>query len=274
VDCFNGSTSHVFPDLLTGFGCGTTVLRGQIKEFISEKELREETRQSLDNITRMCRANSEVGVIIGPHGENITILDETGKIFSPEEISAFICMYYLKHKGEKLIYIPVTSSSIIEKLAMQYGAMVTRTSTKIRAPQGTEDIFLSREQGMYPYLEREYDPMIVFLLILEYAALEGIPLAELRRQIPETNLHSIQIPCTIDEKAAIMRYLSSLPEKKGTTVEMIDGIRIVREDAWALVLPDAIQPYIHLYGEGRTAAARDTILEEYSLLIKKYQKGR
>ncbi len=274
IDCFNGSTSYVFPDLLTAFGCTTTVLRGQIKEFVSEKELKEDTRIAFDNITRMCRANGEVGVIIGPHGESVTIIDEMGNTFSPEDVSAMLCMYYLKHKGEKIINIPVTSSSIIEKIAVEYGATVVRTSTKIRAPQDTEDIFLFRSQGMYPHIEKEYDPMIVFLLILEFATLENMPLYELRKNIPGTNLYSTSIPCTIDEKASIMRYLTSLPIKEGTDLEMIDGVRIIRNDAWILIMPDATQPYIHLYAEGRNNADRDGIIDEFTVMIKKFQKGR
>jgi phosphomannomutase len=65
-----------------------------------------------------------------------------------------------------------------------------------------------------------------------------------------------------------MRNLSSnITQKK---IELIDGIRINEEHAWVLVLPDDSHPMVHLYGEGDTMEARDAIIEDYSLKIKKF----
>jgi len=52
-------------------------------------------------------------------------------------------------------------------------------------------------------------------------------------------------------------------------VELVDGVRVVHHDGWVLILPDTIQPSIHIYCEGITDEARDKMIEEYSVKIKK-----
>ncbi len=271
ADCFHGTAAHVFPDLLTDFGCTVTVLRGQIKESVNEKELKEETRKAIDNIVVMAKANREIGVIIGPHGEHITIIDEQGNLLTDDDIAALLCMYYLKYRNEKSINVPVTSSIIFEKMASSFGAIVRRTKTDLRSPPGSDDIFQGKPSGRYPYLEKEYDPMITFLRILEFASLEGLPLHELAEKIPGSNLYQTSIPCTMGEKASVMRGLSGISAGGGTTVELIEGIRIIRENAWILILPDSSYPLIHLYAEGISVEHRDAMNEEFISIIKKHQ---
>ena len=220
----------------------------------------------------MARANREIGVIIGPHGEHLTIIDERGNALSADDTSALLALYYMKYRGEKTINIPIVSPSVIEKIGHAYGATVLRTSTKIRAPQDTTDIFQSGASGRYPYLEMAYDPMIAALIILEYVAMEDRPLHELRERLPRGNIKSTSLPCSMEEKASVMRMLSSLSLPEGTRLEMIDGIRITRENAWVLILPDATLPLIHFYADGDSIDGRDVILEEFILMVKKFKK--
>ncbi len=105
VDCFNGTASNVFPDLLSSFGCNVTVLRGQIKEYVSEDEIKEETRKTLEFLENMSKANKEIAVMIGPNGQHLTVMDEMGNLLTDEDINALISMYYLKYKNTKKINV-------------------------------------------------------------------------------------------------------------------------------------------------------------------------
>ncbi len=269
VDCFNGTASHVFPDLLDSFGCETTILRGQIKEFNSEENTRFETRKALRNIIKMSRINREIGVILGPHGTQLTVIDEMGNILTGDNISAMLCLYYIKYKNEKIINIPVTTSRVIEKIIIENGGTANRISSKMRAPDGMTDIFLADESGRYPYLEQIFDPMITFLRILKFLTLENVSLHEIKERLPASNIINTSLHCTMDEKALIMRMLTT--DSAGREIEMIDGIKITENNAWVLILPDAAQPLVHLYAEGETSTDRDRIIEEYTVKIKKFK---
>lgn len=267
VDCFNGTAAHVFPELLSDYGCETMVLRGQIKEFTSEEETKSDTRNAIDSIVKMARMNSEIGVIVGPHSDHVTIVDEHGQILTDNDIITILSLYYLKYRGCTVIYLPVTASMTLERLIRSHGGTVMHTSTTLRAPEEMTDLFID-ESRRYPHLNLQYDPMFSFLLILHYLTLEQRQLHLIKESLPKGNIIHTTIYCTSEEKAAVMREMSTVAAAKN--VELIDGIRICEDTAWVLMLPDASHPLIHLYGEGETIQDRDAIIENYSLTIKNF----
>jgi mannose-1-phosphate guanylyltransferase / phosphomannomutase len=267
ADCFNGTASRVLPELLNEYGCETTVLRGRIMEFTSEEETKSDTRDAIENITRMSRMNHEIGIIVGPHSNRITVVDELGQILTDEDIVAIMCRYYLKHRNETRIYLPVNSSMTLERMIRSYGGTVEHTGTTLRSPEEVSDIFLDGP-GRYPCLEFISDPMIIFLRLVEFLVMEDAALHEIKQTLPKSNIIHTSLYCTADEKAAVMRTLAEDTVRKKT--EVIDGIRINENNAWVLALPDASHPLIHLYGEGETIEARDAIIGEYCEKIKNF----
>ncbi len=271
VDCFHGTTSHVFPELLNHFGCNATIMRGQMREFRSESDIKTETRNALKNIIYMAEINREIGIIIGPHGSQINIVDELGKILTQDDICAMLSFYYLKYHDGKIINIPATASSELENHILALGGSVQRTGIHLREPENTPDIFLGGDSGYYPYLELNYDPMVSALRVLEYLTREEKKLYEIREDLPKSNLLSTSIHCSGEQKAAIMRMLSSATDDN--RMEMIDGLKIYQDDAWILMIPDAVQPLIHLYAEGSDMESRDDILNRYSIRIKRFKQS-
>ncbi len=269
VDCFNGTASYVFPDLLHRFGCETTVLRGQIKAFISDEDSKSETIKALKNIVKMAKVNSEIGVIMSPHGTEMTVVDEMGNILTIDDISAILCIYYIKHREAKTINLPVTTSMILEDIIKSHGGEVVRTSSKMRAPEYLIDIFDVNQLERYPHLEQISDPMITFLRILKFLSIEDRGLYEIKESLPKSNIQNTFIHCSTDEKAAVMRMLTTDIQKE--KIELIDGIRINEDNGWVLILPDAVQPIIHVYAEGDTVKNRDKLIDKYIVKIKKYK---
>jgi len=268
VDCFNGTASHVFPEMLSEYGCETIVLRGQIKEFTGERETKSDTRDAIRNVVSMARMNREIGIIVGPHCKNITVVDEQGDILTDEDIVAILSLYYLRYRKDMMINIPASASMTLEKLIISQGGSAVRTSTGLRAPAGDTDIFLGGPSGRYPYLELKYDPLFVFLRVLQFLTLERSMLYDVKSTLPKGNVKHTSIYCASDNKASAMRKLSSEVDQK--KIDLIDGVRINKGNAWVLVLPDTSHPLLHLYGEGETTELRDAIMEEYSARIKQH----
>ncbi len=271
VDCFNGAASHVFPELLNYYGCETTVLRGQIKEFSNDEEMKSEARKSLNNIMQMAKINKEIGVIIGPHASHMTIVDENGDTLNENELLTILSLFYLKHGKAKSINLPVTSSMIIEQMIKKQGGKVNWISSKFRAIDNFHNLLNKDHEEKYPHLEIIFDPMITFMKILEFLSQEDKTLSAIRETIPKSNMINISLRCTSDEKAMIMRVLSTSVDQK--KVELLDGIRIIEENAWIHIMPDAINPVIHLFAEGETPDDRDAIIDEYTMKIKKHTTG-
>ena len=265
VDCFYGTTTHIFPSLLAAFSCKATVLRGQIREFNSSEDIRIESRDAINSIKNMAKLNSEIGVIVGPHGEQVTIIDEEGTILQWDDIYTLLGLLFIKHRHIQKLFMPVISSSRLEHIAKDSGVQMERIAKTLSNDEFI-NIFSRDTDTVYPYMIYEYDPMITFLLILELAALEGKKLSEIRKSLPCTNMYHTVLPCPVDAKAIIMREITATSSGH---IELVDGIRIVYDEGWILILPDPIQPAVHIYCEALTDEARDTIVDEYSVKIKR-----
>ncbi|MCL2156197.1 MAG: sugar phosphate nucleotidyltransferase, partial [Leptospirales bacterium] len=177
LDCLNGTASHIFPELLNKMGIETTVLRGQMKETLNEFDIMSGTMKSIYNVVNMSKMNGEIGVIIGQHGTNITIIDERGNVLTTDDITIILSLYYIKYTSSKIINLPVNTSNMISKLIESNEGTVNWTSTSLRTPSDSIDIFYEG-RSRYPVLEQKIDPMITFLRILEYLTLEKKELYE------------------------------------------------------------------------------------------------
>ncbi len=270
LDCLNGNASYIFPELLDSMCIRTTVLRGQMKETLNEYDIMTGTIKSIYNVVNMSKMNREIGVIIGPHGTNITIIDEMGDVLTTDDITAILSLYYLKYSYSKTISLPVNSSNVISRLIQDNGGSVKWTNTRLRIPDDSIDIFFGGK-SRHPFLEQKIDPMITFLRVLEYLTLEQKELYEVREILPKTNLLNTTIQCSIEEKAAIMAMLSAEADKN--EVELIDGIKIIKNNSWILLLPDSSQPLIHIYAEGDSTKERDRLINNYSEKIKQFRLG-
>lgn len=54
----------------------------------------------------------------------------------------------------------------------------------------------------------------------------------------------------------------------GMEVEMTDGIRVVRGEGWALVLPDPSEPIVQVFAEGDDAESARALLTEYTNVVE------
>lgn len=216
----------------------------------------------------MSKINREIGLIIGQHGLNVTIIDEMGNVLTAGDISAILSMHYLKYTDTKTIALPVNSSCHLSSFIESLGGSIKWIPTSLRNPEGCIDIFY-KGAVKYPFLEQKYDPMITCLLILEFLTYEKKALYEILRDLPKPNLISTTIHCTFEEKASIMGMLSS--ETQRANVELIDGIKIYNDNSWILLLPDASLPLIHIYAEGETEKERDMLIQSYYNKIKDFR---
>lgn len=191
-----------------------------------------------------------------------------GNVITPDDISLILSLYYLNYTESRAISLPVNISNAISKVIEESGGIIRWTTTKLRNPDDSIDLFYGGK-CRYPYLEQKTDPMITFLRLIEYLTLEKKELCELKENFPKTNITRTAIQCSIEEKAAIMGMLST--EAEGKSVELIDGVKIITNNSWILLMPDASQPLIHVYAEGDSIKERDRLINSYSEKIRQFR---
>ncbi len=266
VDCSNGAASYIFPDLLFFCGCRPTTFRGQIQYRDKDIDISREDKKALKQLKNMCGSNHEIGTVISRNGDLIKIIDEEGFELSQDHVIMILSLFFAKYKKVQTINLPVTVSRKIDHIIKKMKSRVNRISTKLRAPESSNEVFTESETGIYPTIIAEYDVMITLLLVLEFVIREENTLAEIRKSLPDSSVIQVEIECNQQDKATIMRELIENPTDD--EVELHDGIRIIRDNSWILILPDGSQPVIHLYAEADSLPERDSIIAEFSRKIK------
>jgi mannose-1-phosphate guanylyltransferase/phosphomannomutase len=67
-----------------------------------------------------------------------------------------------------------------------------------------------------------------------------------------------------------MRSLVELT--KDREIELVDGVKVLHDDGWALALPDPEDPLTHVWAEGSTDAAARHLAQEYARRIRQLLK--
>jgi mannose-1-phosphate guanylyltransferase/phosphomannomutase len=58
-----------------------------------------------------------------------------------------------------------------------------------------------------------------------------------------------------------------LERAKGRDTVLVDGVKILHDDGWALVLPDPEEPVVHVWAEAATDHGAARLAEEYARRI-------
>jgi mannose-1-phosphate guanylyltransferase/phosphomannomutase len=70
-----------------------------------------------------------------------------------------------------------------------------------------------------------------------------------------------------DHKGLIMRTLMEQLAEEGATLVLVDGIKVVSDEGWALVVPDPEDPVTHVWAEGTDVVASEALAAAYARRI-------
>ena len=72
----------------------------------------------------------------------------------------------------------------------------------------------------------------------------------------------INVP--FERKGAVMRVMAESVEN----AVLVDGVKIVNDDGWTLVIPDPEDPVCHVWAEGATESASRALADEVSRRVR------
>lgn len=271
LDYANSFTNVMLPGLLGRMGAETVVLNAHMASQPPNPRQREELRQQLANIVVALKAT--FGIQIDDNAERIHLIDPRGRIISNSQLLVLMTrLMGILHPGNKIV-VPVSAPSILEAVAKESGSEIIRAKVNSRAlMEGarTEGVVMAANldgKFIFPNVHPGYDAMLATGKIAEALAVSGKSLAELVDELPAFyHLHEA-VKCAWEQKGTVMRVLVE-QSKRGKT-ELIDGVKVFQNGGWALVLPDPVDPVVHLYADAPTAMQADQLIEQYAGLIRK-----
>lgn len=232
----------------------------------------ENLKQVVQSLTADC------GVMFENEGERLTVVDEQGRVISGSALLATFARLMAEACPGKLIAVPVNAPSVIEEIAAPYGVQVIRTRADVRSLMNTaaehaENLcFAGDTHGgfIFPQFHPGYDAMFAYMRLLDATQKLGCCLSEIYDQIPPFYTLYQAVPCPWELKGRVMRLMTH--EANGR-IETIDGLKIYTDHSWALVLPDAAEPIIHLFVESRTPQDAERLMQEFIGRIEAITKG-
>lgn len=242
-------------------------------EYLEQEQLsRSWNQEELDNfIVMVQKKRVDVGVLIDNTGERLILVDEDGKLVSEELLMALISLVILKSRPGETLTVPVTAPQAIDLLAERYQGKVIRTTTAI---QVIMDKILTGhaegdQEGALAQFFMNFDALYALVKILEHMARDKQSLGRTLEDIPSFYMSKKAIACPWEAKGKVMRHL--IEEQQGQAVELVDGIKVMYEDGWALVLPDSEEPICRVFSESYNMEVAESLTDLYVEKIKQIQ---
>lgn len=276
VDLNHSPAGNLLPGLLNTLGCEVIELNSQMSENRTGSSP-EEIKRGLDQLSRIVVSlEATAGFWIGPSGERLIIVEETGEVLSDSEaltvLAALVC------RGEKRgsLVLPMAAPGVVEELALETGLTIKRTKSDgrslVEAAQERQVLFAASMDGRFafPPFQANFDALFTVAKTLELLVRTGQKLGQLRRQLPQRAYRQLEIPCSWDYKGGIMRKMSE--DSVDLEASFIDGVKVERDGGWVLVLPDQARPVVHIITESADAAQADQLAELYQRKVTEWKQ--
>ncbi len=174
--------------------------------------------------------------------------------------------------------MPVNAPMRVEELAAEYGTEVLRIRadhrSMIEASLSQKAEFVGGTRGGFIFSDFHFasDGMFAMAKILELTALNRVHLSDVAAEIPAPIIARKDVPCPWELKGQVMRQL--LDYSKNERRELVDGLRILLDGAWILIIPDQEAPQFHLTAEANARDKVDRLLGEFEAKILEWQEKK
>jgi mannose-1-phosphate guanylyltransferase / phosphomannomutase len=230
-------------------------------------------REAIGQVKQLVPAvGADFGVVLDRAAERLYLVDERGREIAVEQsLLLFLKLIGSNGRRGKLAF-PITVTSQVDKLLEGSGLEVVRTPasladlTKAAAEDGV--IFAGAVGGGYVFPEflPAYDAIASLCKLLELLAPVRRPVSELVADLPSSTLVHRQMPCPWAMKGVVMRVLTE--RLRDRDLDLLDGIKVFGERGWAQVLPDADEPLVHIYAEGKTEDDSKALEAEFRAMVE------
>jgi mannose-1-phosphate guanylyltransferase/phosphomannomutase len=269
--------------MLGRLGCDLIALNAY-PDVSKTPKTQEQRAALLPNLAQIVQTlGADIGVLFEADGERMTLLDENGGVIEGDDQLAMMAVLVARTRKRARIAVPVTAPRMIEDLVGLHGGIVTRTKTDVRdlmtlcsieTPKPERADFAGDDAGGFIFsdFQPSFDAMFAFGKLMELLAATDIRVSELAAQMPKAHVATTTVRCPWEAKGRIMRVLTkeadSMPAENGRSVELIDGIKFIENRNWALVLPDASEPFFHVYAEAQTPDEANKLMCHYVAKIE------
>lgn len=206
-----------------------------------------------------------LGAAIGSGGEELTLVDQEGRVIAGDLLLALLGLVSLKVWGGPLV-VPVTAPAALEALAQAHGTRVIRTKTPPAEWLGRLLAEFGGGEAPWPRTFLYCDALAALTTVVGVLRREGATLGRLLAQLPPLYRKQEAVPVSWGARGRVIRELAEQPAAHG--VELVEGVKIFHPEGWTLVLPDPEQPVCRVYTDATSWEVAEALTERCLARIK------
>lgn len=214
--------------------------------------------------------NAILGVFLDGNGDKLILMDESGRAIRDDQLFMLTASILFRSGPGFVLLAPHHLTSVLEQMAASNQGSVQWT----KSGQGLQlkallEKYNNLENSLQYWLQ--HDTVSSSAFILEFLCRDRSTLEEVMNEIPSFRVENTTIHCPWESMGKVMRLL--IKDTGSLEIDLTEGIKISENGTWVLILPDAEQPLLQIYAEGRSFRDAKNLLKLYTSRIEGYIEG-
>jgi phosphomannomutase len=221
-----------------------------------------------ENLGLLCKAvkeqKADVGFAQDADADRLAAVDEMGVPIGEEYTLALAVDYYLKQKEKSPVVVNLSTSRVIDDIAAKAGVELFRSLVgEINVARMMEDkgakIGGEGNGGiMVADVHTCRDSFAGMAYILEYLALSGSKLSQLKGELPQYFMIKHKVKASFREARIILNRIGK--KFKEGQIQTLDGLRVDYPDFWLHVRPSNTEPVVRIQVEATSEELAQKVL--------------
>lgn len=210
------------------------------------------------------KESASFGVFLNSDGEEIFLADDTGRLIESEEYRALTTWIALKARGRSIV-MPHDASQAVRDMAKSRAVLVpVKTEPgKIMAEMKKRE---EKDRRVALQYLLNYDGIQAAAIIADHLNGSRDQLSGILARLPALHYRKTTVPCQWSEKGRVLRELAS--KHKPEQLELNEGVKVMGDKGWALVLPDSEKPQFNIFAEGYNQEFAEELAAEFTEKVR------
>ena len=276
IDPGSGPAALTTPAILERMGCRVHTINARLDGTFPGR-MPEPTPEGLQPLSEMVIATgADFGVAHDGDADRAVFVDNRGRYIEENYEFGLIEDYICSRNRGGIVVTPVATSRLIQDIARKHGCTVDYTPVGSiyvarrmidLIEQGKNVSFGGEGNGGLIYPDHQFcrdGGMTAAMMVAVLASYNKRDLSDIIDELPVYHLVKGKHPAP--DPAALVRAVEEA--FSGETIEKIDGIKIIRDDAWALVRASGTEPMIRIMVESKDPGVADTMYREIMQVVR------
>ncbi|NLV56698.1 MAG: NTP transferase domain-containing protein [Acidimicrobiales bacterium] len=274
VDYAYGSTSFTMPTVLGQLGADVLAVNPYAS---TQGAIGFTHRDGASAASPLVTASgAHLGAVLDPDGERLAVIDDEGHVLSDTELLLAFVHLVAPHIDGDRIAVPVNATGRVADMIEGAAVRLVEAKTSPAALMATaaEDGigFAADTEGGFilPGFMPAFDAAAALVKLLELLARHDVKLSSVVAGLPRSHVAHETVVTPWEQKGLIMRSLveTTSPDR----LVLVDGVKVLHDDGWALALPDATEPVTHVWAEAATDAEARARALEYGRRVRQLMR--